>query len=62
MAWLTMLGAVAKSLGMDRLLRSNISKTCPHSLLRQGCMLYDLIANKPKHRLAPLIARLAEAL
>jgi hypothetical protein len=55
MALLTLLGAVGERLGMDRLLKSNTSKTRSHSLFRQGCMLYDLIPTMPEHRLAPLI-------
>lgn len=47
---------------MDRLLKSNTSKTRSHSLFRQGCMLYELIPNMPEHRLAPLIANSAQAL
>src|ERR1700710_627598 len=43
MALLTMLGAVGESLGMDRLLKSNTSKTRTHSLFRQGCMSYAQI-------------------
>jgi hypothetical protein len=62
MALLTRLGAVGESLGMDRLLKSNTSKTRSHSLFRQGCMLYELIPNMPKHRLAPLMAAFAQAL
>jgi hypothetical protein len=61
-ALLTLLGAVGESLGMDRLLKSNTSKTRTHSLFRQGCMLYELIPNMPEHRLAPLMAKFAEAL
>ncbi len=61
MALLTMLGAVGESLGMDRLLKSNTSKTRTHSLFRQGCMLYELIPNMPENRLAPLIAAFAKA-
>ena len=53
-ALLTLLGTVGESLGMDRLLKSNTSKTRTHSLFRQGCMLYDLIPNMPEHRLTPL--------
>ena len=60
-AFLTMLGAVGESLGMDRLLKSNTSKTRTHSLFRQGCMLYELIPNMPAHRLAPLMEKFAEA-
>ncbi len=55
MALLTLLGTVGESLGMARLLKSNTSKLRSHSLLRQGCMLYELIPNMPKHRLVPLI-------
>ena len=60
-ALLTLLGAVGESLGMDRLLKSNTSKTRSHSLFRQGCMLYELIPNMPEHRLAPLMIAFAKA-
>ncbi len=60
-ALLTLLGAVGESLGMDRLLKSNTSKTRTHSLFRQGCMLYELIPTMPEHRLTPLMEKLAEA-
>jgi Transposase DDE domain len=60
-ALLTLLGAAGESLGMDRLLKSNTSKTRTHSLFRQGCMLHELIPNMPDHRLAPLMERFAEA-
>lgn len=60
-ALLTLLGAVGESLGMDRLLKSNTSKTRTHSLFRQGCMLYELIPNMPEHRLIPLMEKFAEA-
>ncbi|MFL5286990.1 MAG: hypothetical protein ACJ8AW_39985 [Rhodopila sp.] len=56
-----LLAAIGENLGMDRLLKSNTSKTRTHSLFRQGCMLYKLIPNMPEHRLAPLMERLAEA-
>ena len=46
---------------MDRLLKSNTSKTRTHSLFRQGCMLYELIPNMPEHRLVPLMEKFAEA-
>src|SRR4029453_6495583 len=59
---LTLLGAAGESLGMDRHLKSTTVKTRPHSLFRQGCMLYDLIPNMPEHRLNPLIQRYAEIL
>ena len=60
-ALLTLLGATGESLGLDRLLKSNTSKTRTHSLFRQGCMLYDLIPTMPEHRLAPLMAKFGEA-
>jgi hypothetical protein len=60
-ALLTLLGATGESLGMDRQLKSNTSKTRSHSLFRQGCMLYELIPNMPEHRLAPLIAAFSKA-
>ena len=47
---------------MDRLLKSNTSKTRTHSLFRQGCMLYELIPTMPEHRLGPLISAFAQAL
>lgn len=58
---LTLLGAVGERLGMDRLLKSNTSRTRTHSLFRQGCMLYELIPTMPEHRLAPLMKEFAEA-
>ena len=60
-ALLTLLGAVGEGLGMDRLLKSNTSKTRTHSLFRQGCMLYELIPNMPEHRLLPLMQAFARA-
>ena len=60
-ALLTLLGATGESLGMDRLLKSNTSKTRTHSLFRQGCMLYDLIPTMPEHRLVPLMAKFGAA-
>ncbi|MDQ2763965.1 MAG: IS4 family transposase [Pseudomonadota bacterium] len=62
MALLTLLGEVGESLGMDRLLKSNTSRTRSHSLFRQGCMLYELIPNMPEHRLTPLAQTFAAAL
>jgi hypothetical protein len=62
MALLTMLGTAGENLGMDRLLKSNTSKTRTHSLFRQGCMLYELIPNMPEHRLLPLMQRFTEML
>ena len=65
MALLTLLGATlgatGEGLGMDRLLKPNTSKARTHSLLRQGCMLYELIPTMPEHRLRPLMERFAQA-
>ncbi|MCX7382833.1 MAG: IS4 family transposase, partial [Alphaproteobacteria bacterium] len=55
-------GATGESLGMDRQLKSNTSKTRSHSLFRQGCMLYELIPNMPEHRLAPVMTAFAKAM
>lgn len=60
-ALLTLLGRVGEQLGMDRLLKSNTSKTRTHSFCRQGCMLYELIPTMPERRLAPLMDAFAEA-
>jgi hypothetical protein len=60
-ALLTLLGTVGESLGMDRQLKSNTSKTRTHSLFRQGCTLYELIPNMPEHRLVPLMQAFARA-
>lgn len=59
---LTMLGIAGESLGMDRQLKSNTSKTRTHSLFRHGCMLYELIPNMPAHPLLPLMQRFADML
>ena len=61
-ALLTLLGTVGESLGMDRLIKSNTSKTRTHSLFRQGCMLYELIPTMLEHRLEPLMAAFAQTL
>jgi hypothetical protein len=60
MALLTLLGSVGESLGMDRLLKANTSKTRTHSLFRQGCMLYELIPNMPELRLIQLMTAFAK--
>jgi hypothetical protein len=40
---LTLLGAAGEALGYDRMLRTSTVKRRVHSLLRQDCMLYDLM-------------------
>ena len=59
---LTILGAAGESLGMDRQLRTSTVKRRVHSLFRQGCLLYDLMANMPEVRLRPLVERYGELL
>jgi hypothetical protein len=51
-----MVDAAGEALGMDRLLKSNTSKTRIRSLFRQGCMPYELIPTMKEERLAPLMA------
>lgn len=60
LAPLTLLGAASVALGYDRWLRANMAKTCTHSLLRGGQMLYELLANMPEQRLRPLMQRFGE--
>ncbi len=60
-ALLTLLGAVGESLGLDRLLKSNTSRTRTHSLFRPGCILDELIPNMPEHRLLPLMEAFEQA-
>ena len=62
MLLLIMLGAAGESLGIDRLLKSNTSKTRTYSLFRRGCMLHELIPNVPQHRLLPLMQRFVDML
>ncbi len=48
----TLPGTVGESLGMDRQLKSNTSKTRSHSLFRQRGMPHELLPNMPEHSLA----------
>ena len=59
---LTLLGASGEALGYDRHLKANTVKTRTHSLFRQGCMLFELIATMPAARLIPLMRRFGEML
>ena len=61
-ALLTLLGAAGESLGYDRMLKSNTVKRRVHSLFRQGCMWYELIATMPQERLLSLMRRYGEML
>lgn len=54
-ALLTLLGAAAESIGLDRKLKVNTSKKRTHSLFRQGCFWYSAIPNMPEERLRRLM-------
>jgi hypothetical protein len=57
---LTLLGVAGERLGRDRHLKASTVKYRTHPLFRQGCLLYDLIPNRPTERLKPLMQRFAE--
>jgi hypothetical protein len=52
---LTMLGAAAESIGLDRLMKANTVKRRTHSLFRQGCYWYAAIPNMHEERLRQLM-------
>jgi hypothetical protein len=60
MTLLTVLGAAGESLGMDRMLKANTVKRRTHSLFRQGCLYYALLATMPPERANPLLTRFGE--
>jgi hypothetical protein len=60
MTLLTVLGAAGESLGMDRMLKANTVKRRTHSLFRQGCQYYALLAMMPPERANPLLQRFGE--
>jgi hypothetical protein len=55
MALLTLLGAAGESLGMDRMLKANTSKTRTHSLFRQGLLYYDQLPMMATDKLTALL-------
>lgn len=59
-ALLTLLGAAGESLGMERMLKANTSKTRTYSLFRQGTLYYGHIPNMKPERLVPLMEKFAE--
>lgn len=61
-ALLSLLGAAGEALGYDRMLKANTVKTRSHSLLRQGCMLYDWIPTMRESFLTPLLEKFTEML
>jgi len=54
-ALLTLLGAAAESIGLDRMLKANTVKHRTHSLFRQGCYWYGAIPAMPRDRLVQLM-------
>jgi len=54
-ALLTLLGAAAEQVGLDRKLKANTVKSRTHSLLRQGLYWYGAIPTMPKEWLEPLM-------
>lgn len=57
---LTLLGAAAESLGMDRLLKVNTVKRRTHSLLRQGMYWYSALPNMRLAWIEPLVRRFGQ--
>jgi hypothetical protein len=54
-ALMTLLGAAAEEVGLDRMLKVNTVKRRTHSLFRQGCYWYGAIPNMCDERLATLM-------
>jgi hypothetical protein len=59
---LTLLGAAAESLGMDRWLKVNTSKKRQHSLFRQGSYWYAALPNMRAEWFEPLLKRFNQLL
>jgi hypothetical protein len=55
-ALLTLLGAAAEEVGLDRYLKANTVKRRTHSLFRQGCFWYGAIPTMRDEWLTPLMA------
>ena len=61
-ALLTLLGAAAESLGLDRLLRANTVQRRTHSLLFQGTYYYGALPNMKADRRRQLMQRFSRLL
>lgn len=59
-ALLTLLGAAAEAVGLDRMLKANTVKRRTHSLFNQGCYWYGAIPTMPDEWLVPLMQAFAE--
>lgn len=61
-ALLTLLGAAAEKIGLDRMLKVNTVKKRSHSLFRQGSYWYSAIPNMRESRLRDLMSAFSEVL
>jgi hypothetical protein len=61
-ALLTLLGAAAEKVGLDRLLKVNTVKCRTHSLFRQGSYWYRAIPTLREERLRPLMEAFTEVI
>jgi hypothetical protein len=61
-ALLTLLGAAAEAVGLDRTLRANTAKKRTHSLFNQGLYFYGAIPNMKVEKLRPLMRKFGELL
>ena len=61
-ALLTLLGAAAEKIGLERMLKTNTAKKPTHSLFRQGSYGYSAIPAMRVERLRELMAALAEVI
>lgn len=61
-ALLTLLGAAAEKIGLDRLLKVNTAKKRTHSLFRQGSYWYGAIPNMRESRLRDLMTAFVEVM
>lgn len=59
---LTLLGQAGERAGLDRMLKTNTSKTRTLSLLRQGLLWYERLPNMPDTRLRPLMEHFSSLL
>ncbi len=56
LALLTILGAAGEATGLDRMMKTNTSKTRQYSLLRQGLYYYGALPNMRESQAQPLVA------
>lgn len=61
-ALLTLLGAAGDSVGLERTIKANTSKTRTYSFFRQGCIYYNLLPGMREEWVKPLLAKFYELL